>query len=393
VGWVFAANGFGLASWISRLPAIRDEAHLTPARLGFVLLAMSVGALIALPLSGAVVHRWGTRKTVASAALFTQIGLTGLGLAPVVPALVVSLWVFGVFNALWDVAMNVEGASVERALDRPLMPRFHAAFSFGTVIGAAVGAAAAWADVPVRIHLPVSAGIGLLVAGVAVRSFHPDVTGPGPEVRRSSSGVLAAWREPHVLMIGVGVFAAAFCEGAANDWLAVAVVDGYHVSHAVGAMALGVFVAAMTTARLVGPGALARFGRVRVLVIGAFLVAVGVVLLVIGAVVGRAGGLGATIGIILAVVGTVSWGLGAALGFPIGMSAAADDADRAAVRVGVVSSLGYTAFLAGPPLLGQLGDRIGTLPAQLGVLVAAAMMILVAPAARPATALPVPRDG
>jgi MFS family permease len=393
VGWVFAANGFGFASWASRLPAVRDAAQLTPAQLGMVLLALSAGAVAALPVSGAVVHRVGTRRTVAAGALLAGAGLAGAGAAPTIPVLLVALFCYGVASATWDVAMNVEGAAVERRLGRPLMPRFHAGFSLGTVAGAATGAAAAGADLPLRGHLLFVAALVVLIPGMATRSFLPGPPRDGVGERRKPSGALVAWRERRTLLIGLLVFGAAFCEGTANDWLAVAVVDGYHVEHAAGAAAFGVFVAAMTAGRLGGPAVLTRFGRVRVLVAGAGLVAAGAGLVVAGAAVGRGDGPGQVLAVILAVAGAMAWGVGASLGFPVGMSAAADEADRAAVRVGVVSSLGYTAFLAGPPLLGLLGERIGTLPAQLGVLVAATVMVLAAPAARPVTARPVLRVG
>ena len=128
----------------------------------------------------------------------------------------------------------------------------------------------------------------------------------------------------------------AFTEGSANDWMAVAMVDGYGTTEAVGAIGFGVFVAAMTVARMFGGAALERFGRVATLRATAVLGLAGLLLVLLG---GSAP---------VAIAGAVLWGFGAALGFPVGMSAAADDPERAAVRVSVVSSIGYTAFLAGP---------------------------------------------
>ena len=124
----------------------------------------------------------------------------------------------------------------------------------------------------------------------------------------------------------------------------------------------------MTTGRLAGPGLLDRFGRPPVLWTSAVAAAGGIVLLVVG---GHP---------VLAAVGILVWGLGASLGFPVGMSAAADESSRAAARVSVVSTVGYGAFLAGPPLLGALGDRVGTLESLLAVavLMGPAMMTVVA---------------
>ena len=151
------------------------------------------------------------------------------------------------------------------------------------------------------------------------------------------------------------VLSFAIVEGSANDWLALALIDGYAARHWVGVAGYSLFVTAMTTGRLLGPLLLDRFGRAPVLWGTSALAGLGVVLVVVG---GSAP---------VVAAGIVLWGLGAALGFPVGMSAAADDPVRAAARVSVVSTIGYAAFLAGPPLLGQLGDHVGTLDSLLAV--------------------------
>ena len=166
------------------------------------------------------------------------------------------------------------------------------------------------------------------------------------------------------------VLALAMTEGTANDWLAVALVDGHDVSHAVGVAGFAVFVLAMTAGRFAGTGLIDRFGRVAVLWGTMALAGAGVLLIVLAEQPA------------LVVVGIVLWGVGASLGFPVGMSAAADDPVRAASRVSVVSTIGYAAFLAGPPLLGFVGDEVGTLKALLVVAVLLMPAALVVPAAR-----------
>lgn len=168
---------------------------------------------------------------------------------------------------------------------------------------------------------------------------------------------LAAWAEPRTLVLGVMVLAMALAEGVANDWLAVALVDGYQVPPWVGASGFALLVAAMTLGRVGGPWLLDRFGRLPVLWGSMAVAGAGVLLVVLGDVA------------VLVGLAILLWGLGASLGFPVGMSAAADDPRHAAARVSVVSTIGYTAFLAGPPLLGYLGDRVGVLQALLVVAV------------------------
>lgn len=371
VAVVFALNGFAFASWVSRIPGARASLGLSPGQLGLLLLALSLGSVVALPTAGVWVHRFGAGRVVGAAAVVDAVGLAtaGLGAGVLVSpwATAAGLLMLGFGSGTWDVAMNVEGAAVEHRLRRTIMPRFHAAFSLGTVAGAAVGAAAAALDVPLAWHLGLAAVLVAVVPPIAVRRFLPAALGHAESARRSP---WLAWLEPRTLAIGVLVLAMALAEGVANDWLAVALVDGYAVPAYVGASGFALFVTAMTAGRVAGVGVLDRFGRVPVLWSSMAVAVAGVLLVVLGQV-----GL-------LVVPGIVLWGLGAALGFPVGMSAAADEPRHAAARVSVVSTIGYTAFLAGPPVLGFLGDRVGVLDALLLVVVVLVPSALAVPAVR-----------
>jgi len=377
----FFLSGFNFASWASRLPAVRDGLDLSAASMGLLLLVGSVGSLVALPLSGTIIEHIGARRTVLYSAALNAGGLTlaAVGVAlgsPLVSGL--GLVVYGVGTGVWDAAMNVEGAVVEQRLGRTVMPRYHAGFSLGTVAAAGVAAVAAWLHVPVVVHLPLALGLSMVAvvwsvrlyltdhAAEAVVEHHDEGAGEG-RARRA----LAAWLEPRTLLLGLVVLAAALTEGAANDWVSLAVVDGFETPHAVGAVALGVFLASMTGMRWFGTALLDRYGRVAVLRLCAALALVGLGLF----------GLAPTMW--LALVGIVAWGAGAALGFPVGMSAAADDPLRAAARVSVVSTIGYSAFLAGPPLLGLLAEHVGYRHALLVILVPVALGIAVAGTAAP----------
>ena len=375
----FALNGFAFASWLSRLPETRTALGLTAGQLGVVLLVGALGSVASLPLAGGVAARLGTARAVTAAGLTMLVLVVAAAAAahllhsPLLTAAALLLAMSG--TAVWDVAMNLEGAEVERHWGRSTMPAFHASFSFGTVAGAGGGALMAWLRVPVPAHLlgaAVLAGVALVVSSRRFLPLPPQAPVADPATpaapRRSA---LAAWTEGRTLLIGVLVLAAAFTEGTANDWLAIALRDGYGASPAVGALGFATFVAAMTVARLLGTRALDRWGRVPVLRVTMLLALVGSVLTVFGG------------SLPLALVGALVWGAGASLGFPVGMSAAADDPLRAAQRVSVVATIGYTAFLAGPPLIGFLGDHVGTLRALLVVAAVAVPSLLVSRVAAP----------
>jgi MFS family permease len=372
VYYVFFGAGFAFASWASRIPQVRDGLGLSPASLGLLLLAIAAGSLVALPLAGTIVARLGAARTIAVMAVVMTAGLsiTALGFRVGVLPVVVGLFLLGVGNGTWDVSMNVEGTYVEQRLGRSILPRFHAGFSIGTVAGALLGAALVAAGVSVTVHLLFVA----LVIGAggpwAVRGFLT-VTAPAHPDHEPSGHPLEAWIEPRTLLLGLFVFCMAFMEGTGNDWLGVALIDGYGASPAVGSLTLGIFLAAMTTGRWFGPALLDRFGRVASVRASAVIACSGALLVVFGG------------SLAVAMAGAVLWGLGSALGFPVGMSAAADESKFAAGRVGVVTSIGYVAFLAGPPFVGLLGNAFGTLRSLIAVAGLAAAALLISRVLRP----------
>lgn len=379
---VFALSGFNFSTWAARLPAVRDGLGLSAGEMGLLLLVGSVGSIVALPMSGLVVTKIGAPRAVLGFAVLNALGLATAAVGASTGQVVVAgagLVLYGVGTGVWDAAMNLEGAIVEQKLGRTVMPRYHAGFSVGTVAAAGIAALAARADVPVQLHVGTAVALSTVVVAFAVRRFlpagqHDASSGGGAEgTGAGRASVFGAWLEPRTLLIGLVVLAAALTEGAGNDWLSLAVVDGFGRTDAVGALSFGIFVAAMTLMRFLGTGLLDRFGRVAVLRLCAGLALVG--LLVFGLVPDTM--------LWLALVGAVLWGMGAALGFPVGMSAASDDPLRAAARVSVVSTIGYTAFLAGPPLLGLLAGVVGYRHALLAIAVPIVIGLLVVNAAAP----------
>lgn len=375
---VFAANGLAFASWMSRLPDVKELLALTAGQLGVLLLAVSAGAVLGLPLAGRLAHRLGAANTVRLGMALALPGIAAAALAVEARApmgwVMPGLFLLGLGTGVWDVAQNLQGTVIERALDRAIMPWFHAAFSGGTVAGALVGAALVWLRVPVGVHIVAAAALCAAAVCWGTARFLPtepdaEASAPAPDAA-AGPPTRSAWTEPRTLLIGVMVLAAAFTEGTANDWLAVAFVDGHGVDKALGVVALAVFLSFMTAGRLLGAGLLDRYGRVIVLRALFAAAVVGCALVVFG-------------NVWLAFVGAAIWGVGASLGFPVGMSAAADDPARAPVRISVVSTIGYTAFLAGPPLLGFLGDHFGILRALAVVGAVSILAILVVPVARP----------
>jgi MFS family permease len=358
VALVFALNGLCFATLASRVPDLRESLDLSNGALGTLLLSVAVGSMVGMPVSGHLIERWGAGAVVRLGAVSDLVGLVVAGLlasSGSAPGAAVGLLLYGFGTGVWDVAMNVDGATVERELGRSIMPRFHAGWSLGTFTGAGIGAVAAALGVPLAVHYAVVPALAVTTAWVACRFLLPVAAEHASAEARPAR---SAWLEPSTLAIGGMVLAFTLAEGAANDWLALGLVDGYGARHWVGVVGFALFVATMTIGRVLGPVALDRLGRAPSMLASAAAVTAGVLVVVWSGVA------------VLAVVGVVLWGLGAALGFPVGMSAAGDDPARAARRVSVVSTIGYGAFLAGPPLLGFVGDQVGTLRSLLVIPIA-----------------------
>jgi len=359
---IFAASGLSIATWASRVPSIKADLGIENSEIGLMLLAMGVASILGLSASSVVIARFGTRTGMLGAMIVFAAGVAligvGTNLVPSVTIVLVGLALFGFGNGSVDVMMNVEGAAIETQSAKTLLPLFHAFFSVGTVLGAGLGALAASLQINVFTHTAVVTALILVVAFVAHANVpaqlgadtpQVDADAPRPDWRTRLATSLSAWREPRTYALGVVMLGMAFAEGGANDWLALGVSEDHGGGDALGATALMVFSVAMTVVRVLGGPLVDRFGRVATLRVLAVTATAGILLFILAP------------NLPLVFVGAALWGMGASLGFPLGMSAAADDPAKAAARVSAAATIGYVAFLCGPPVLGFISDQIGLL--------------------------------
>lgn len=393
VATAYVGSGLVFSSWVSRIPAIKENLGLSPGTVGLLLLCISLGSFISVAASGLVVLRLGSKLTTRVGTITQSSGVVIMGLGA---GVFTNVWVVGVGLVIvglgtgsWNAASNIEGAAVERAMRRHIMPRLHGSFSIGTVVGAGLGALAAGINLSVTLHLGVIAvlvaiavyiGAGYYQADARTTASMVDVAAKsGAEStqvdaaqakREGKAKIAAAWRDPRTLMLGVLVLGLGLAEGAAGDWVALALVDGYGAADQFGAVGYGIFVSAMTIGRFAGTVVLDKFGRVSVLRVSAATAIIGLATFVFAPTVE------------IAMAALVLWGLGSALGFPVAMSAASDDPVHASARVSVVSTVGYGAFLGGPPLLGLLAEHVGVLHSLLAVLVLVIVAFFLTPVVR-----------
>ncbi|RLP72678.1 MFS transporter [Mycetocola tolaasinivorans] len=374
---VFLLSGLSIASMASRIPALRESLEINNGTLGLVLFGMSAGSILGLASSNIIRERLGVRVGMRTALLISMVGLAimGVGSTIALPVVVIGLAIFGFGNGVVDVMMNLDGALAEAELGKTVMPMMHAFFSVGTVLGALLGSMAAFAHIPLSVHVIVMAVLIAIAAIVVVRWIptrpierHTRERVPFGERMRANAQV---WRDRRLLLIGLIMLGMSLAEGSAGDWIAQAVVDGYDQLPGTGALVYAIFVSTLTLTRFVGGPFIDRFGRVQAIRLSASLAVIGLALFIFAP------------AFPLALVGAAAWGAGCALGFPVGMSAAAEHPTQSAARVSAVAMMGYVAFLAGPPAIGLLGEHVGLLNALLPILGLVIIALIAAPAAKP----------
>ncbi|HEX2863985.1 MAG TPA: MFS transporter, partial [Deinococcales bacterium] len=370
---VFFVNGAVFASWAANIPSVRARLGLTPAALGFVILSIAAGSVVALVVTGRLIDRFGSRGVMISSSVAFSLLLPLALLAPSVPVIVPLLFLFGASASAMDVAMNAHGVHVERRLGRPIMSSLHALFSCGSLAGAGVAAVALSAGFSAQEY-----GIACAVLMLAITAWAWPRALPGSEDRgQAEGGPIFVLPTGALLGMAILVLCSYVGEGAVADWSAVYMRDGLGVAAGTAPLAYTAFALAMTASRFMGDALRARFDSVTLLRLSGGL---------------AAAGMGAALVLnnpVAAIVGFACAGFGFANVVPVLFSAAGRvPGIPAGMAIAAVASTGYLGFLAGPPTIGLLAQAF-TLKAALAVVIFLATAIfLLAGLVRAATREP-----
>jgi MFS family permease len=359
VVFAFIASGAGFANWAARIPAVKDQLDLSTGSLGIALLGPAIGAVVAMPLAGALMVRHGSRRLTRVSLVLLCVALPLPAVAPSLPLLIAALVLVGIGAGSLDVSMNAQAVALERRYGRPLLAGLHGLWSLGTVTGALTGGMAAGAGLDPGLHLSIVALV-LLTVGVAVTSWLLPADADRDQTVR---GFVRPNRT--LVILGAIAFCGLLSEGAVYDWSTVYMRDSLGTSEGLAVSAYAAFTLTMTVGRLVGDRARARFGS-RALLGSATLVA--------------AATLGAGLALhhqVAAVLGFAVLGAGLSCVVPIVFGAAGPATGLpSAPAIAAVSTVGYLGFIAGPPLIGAIG-QLATLPSGLLLVVALTALIAV----------------
>jgi MFS family permease len=356
VATFFFVNGMVLASWVPHIPALKSRHGIGDGALGAVLLCMAIGAVVALPMAGWLVERWGSRRTTTLAGLGLCVALPGPVLSPTLPLACLALLALGACNGMLDVSMNAQAVAVEARYGRAIMSSFHALFSLAGLAGAGLAGTMMRLGSTDEVHVVTVAAVTTATLAIASRGLLPtrERVARGPVFARPS-GVL--------LGLGALAFCGLLAEGAMGDWSAVYLRDVLATPADVAAAGFAAFSFAMAAGRFGGDVLARRWGPVRLLRASGLLAAAGL-----------ASALLATTPVD-AIVGFGVVGLGVANVIPVLFSGAGRvPGVPAGTAIAAVATTGYLGFLAGPPTIGVVA-QMTSLPLGLGVVCAACVPI------------------
>jgi len=372
----FLLDGFVFANWVVRVPQVKAHVGASAGTLGLALLGVSIGAIATMTITGRLCRRFGNRAVTVATALLMGLSVALPAAMPNVAALGGALLVFGAGWGGMNVAINSAAVDVITELDRPIMPSFHAAYSFGGLLGAVVGGLVA-DYVGASTHLAV-VGLAGLIAAIALgiplmrcaplsseRHRHSSEAAPTTSTATNSSDPHAARQLTVVVLIfSVIALCSSYGEGALADWGALHLRTDLHTSAGVAAAGYASFSIAMVIGRLSGSWILRTVGRTAVLAGGGVTACAGMLL----------AALMPTLPIVL--VGFVLVGLGLSNSFPATVGQAG--MLRGPSGVAMASTFGYGGFLTGPPLIGFLADKVGLPIALTSISVLAAVAATIA---------------
>ena len=366
VAAIFFFNGFTIANWVVRIPDVSQALNLSTGTLGLVLLASAVGALVSMPMVGRLCVQFGSRRLTLLCSLGFAISTIFLALSPNVGLLVFTLFIWGASNAGLDVAMNTQGTTIEQGFERPILSSFHALWSVGSLLGAAIGGVLASFGLAAGLHLVLIGVLSLIAFFVLSRYL---ITDPQPMETQSqpklklSSGLMA---------LGAIAFCALLGEGAIADWGALYLKNSLGADAGLAAAGFVAFQFCMAIFRFTGDQLRLRLGDARVLLIS---------------------GLVATFGMVLAITPNLVWttiigfgfvGAGFAVIFPAALGLVSKlEQGSSGPAIAWVSSIAYSGFLVGPPFIGLLSEVVSLRFGLLAVLLAGVTIAVLSKSVKP----------
>jgi MFS family permease len=337
VATLFFLQGLCFASWASRIPSIQQSLHLSDGALGLILFALPAGSLVALPLSGWLVTRYGSRTVVANTLIAYSILLVALGLAQNITQIIIVLVLYGMAGNTANIAMNTQAVGVEAMYGRKIMASFHGLWSLAGFTAAGIGTLMIGKEIIPLTHF-IFIVIPILLALAAIFQYLL------PNEEKSEAGnKIFAWPDKSLVALGVLAFCCMMCEGAMFDW------SGIYFKKVIGAengwigAGYTAFMCTMAAGRFIGDWVAMKLGFKRTIQLSGLTIAAGLAVSLIFPY------------LLPAITGFFLVGFGVSSVVPLVYSEAGRSKKMSpGVALAAVSSIGFLGFLVGPPVIGVI---------------------------------------
>ena len=336
----FFVAGLTFATWASRIPDIKTKLQLSDAGLGLLLFALPVGQMVSLPISAALVSRFGSKSLIITGALLYPLTLILLATSGTTIALAVSLFIFGIWANLLNIAMNTQAVSVENIYGRSIMASFHGVWSMAGFAGALAGTFFVSNAILPLTHFTIICTVTGLVVWAAYRH-----TVPADEKPKGEKQPLFVMPDRRIFLLGMIAFCCMVCEGAMADWSGVYYQKVVESPAALTTLGYVAFMSTMATGRFVGDWLVTKFGVIRILQLSGVLIAGGLLTAVL------------LPNIATATIGFLMVGFGVSSVVPIVFSLAGKSGNMSpSAALASVSTISFLGFLIGPPIIGFVAE-------------------------------------
>lgn len=339
----FFCCGCIFSTWAARIPAIKEKFRFNEAELGAVLFMLPLGSLVALPFAGWAVSHFGSRRMTFISIILYAVLLAGIGYSSSVIALSAVLFFFGFWGDVLNIAMNTQAILLQEEMySKPLMSSFHGMWSVGAMSGALAGGISMKSSMNTMQHFLWVGGVVILLA---IIFFMYLVKKDTPRTRDQR---LFAWPDKGLWLLGAICFCCALCEGAMADWCSLYYKQVISNISQVSTTGYTAFAFMMALGRLIGDWLTTKLGYRNIIMLDSLLIV---------------SGLGIAILVqdplfVIAGFGLVGFGVSTII--PIVYSLAGRSKSMAtSTALAAVSTVGFTGFLIGPPIIGFVAHEIG----------------------------------
>jgi fucose permease len=338
----FFVCGFVFATWASRIPAVKDQFKLNEAELGAVLFMLPLGALVALPFAGWTVSVLGSRLMSFASAIVYALVLLFIGYSSTIFMLSVALFLFGFCGNVLNIAMNTQALLVQQEMyNKSLLSSFHGLWSIGAMTGAGLGGYTMKIGATTTQHFMIVAVIVTVIAATMV-FYLIRKTKPAAEQK------IFAWPDETLWLLGAICFCCAICEGAMADWSSLYYKQVLNDLQRVSTSGYMVFACMMALGRLVGDGVIGKLSYKKALMFDGALVTIGMLL---------ATSIAHPVAVLIG-FGLIGFGVATVIPIVYSLSAKTTTMSTSAA-LAAVSTVGFSGFLVGPPMIGFIAHQTG----------------------------------